>query len=443
MPGNYDESYELFADFINRQLVSVKSKLKNAEYYGRIRKAYDEIKSGNYMRFIDNYALLSKINSNIKDNLDVIDYLVKNNITKAPQMDEAMSAILSDSDLLKLVSNQESKEMLSGEEKKLSSIIDGTYNFETFKNALLNSGLKDEDIIAILTHEALKSTTVEKKHLPSLEEQTNEDTEEVKEYKELLDRVNELIEKNYHIIEEKPSNLIEMYKRTVKVSNMLEINDIFSEKDVLLCLHILHLIDLKNEANEVLKQKPIDLELVELSMEEITSAYERTVSSIEEYEKEQSESMPLDTTIYYFLEDGDSTFYLDNFTEEEKKNISALLEDLEMGLFDYERSKSSHSRVLQTVKKELNVFVNKRRNTSVSYVRINSKDLKDSKTLILSIDDFRRIFDTTISLLKTKGKLIDEAISKVKSSDEEFARQNQEFKDTLKGDLPREEVQSR
>ena len=41
MPGNYDESYELFTDFINKQLVSVRSKLKNAEYYGKIRKAYN------------------------------------------------------------------------------------------------------------------------------------------------------------------------------------------------------------------------------------------------------------------------------------------------------------------------------------------------------------------------------------------------------------------
>lgn len=443
MPGNYDESYELFTDFINKQLVSVRSKLKNAEYYGKIRKAYNEIKSGNYMRFIDNYALLSKINSNIKDNLDIIDFLVKNNITNAPQMDAAISTILNDSDLLRLAGNQESKEMLSGEEKQLTSIIDGTYDFETFKNALLNSGLSDEEIIAILTHEAEKSTKVEEKHqLPSLEEY-NEEREEVKELKELLDKVNELTHKYYYLIEDKPNNLISMYRRTIKGANMLEVNNMFNEKDVLLCMHVLNLIDLKDEANELLNQRPIDIELVEVSIDELTSAYENASQIKEEFEQEQSESIPLDTSIFYLLENGNPMFNLDDFSEEEKKNISALLQDLEMGLFDYERSKSSHSRVLQTVKKSLNVFVNKKRNTSVSYVRINSKDLKDSKTLVLSIDDYRRIFDTTVSLLKTKGKLIDEVISKIKLSDEQLIQSNEEFKSSLSLNSHGEEVPSR
>ena len=443
MPGKYDESYELFTDFINKQLVSVRSKLNNAEYYGKIRKAYNEIKSGNYMRFIDNYALLSKINSNIKDNLDIIDFLVKNNITDAPQMDEAISTILNDSDLLRLAGNHESKEILSGEEKQLTSIIDGTYDFETFKNALLNSGLSDEEIITILTHEAEKSTKVEEKHqLPSLEDY-NEEREEVKELKELLDKVNEFIDKYYYLIEDKPNNLISMYRRTIKGANMLEVNNMFSEKDVLLCMHVLNMIDLKDEANELLNQIPIDIELVEVSIDELTSAYENASVIKEEFEQEQSESIPLDTSIFYLLENGNPMFNLDDFSEEEKKNISALLQDLEMGLFDYERSKSSHSRVLQTVKKGLNVFVNKKRNTSVSYVRINSKDLKDSKTLVLSIDDYRRIFDTTVSLLKTKGKLIDEVISKIKSSDEQLIQSNEEFKSSLSLNSHGEEVPSR
>ena len=224
---------------------------------------------------------------------------------------------------------------------------------------------------------------------------------------------------------------------------MLEVNNMFSEKDVLLCMHILNMIDLKDEANELLNQRPIDIELVEVSIDELTSAYENASIIKEEFEQEQSESIPLDTSIFYLLENGNPMFNLDDFSEEEKKNISALLQDLEMGLFDYERSKSSHSRVLQTVKKSLNVFVNKKRNTSVSYVRINSKDLKDSKTLVLGIDDYRRIFDTTVSLLKTKGKLIDEVISKIKSSDEQLIQSNEEFKSSLSLNSHGEEVPSR
>jgi hypothetical protein len=258
-----------------------------------------------------------------------------------------------------------------------------------------------------------------------------------------MDKINKIIDKYYSLLENKPANLIEMSKNTMLSSNKLEVNDVFKEKDVLVCIHISYLIDLKSEGEKIVNTKPIDNEVFEIFIEDLEIACEKAMDAIIEYEKEQIESIPRESTLYFLLNDDKGFFNLDEMSAEEKKNIDAILSDLETGLFDYERKRNGHTIVKQSVRRDLNVFVNRKRNTCVSFIRINKEGFKESKVLVLGIDDFRKIFDTSKSILKTNSSLIDESVEKIIAQDEEFERKEQEFKDSLKDMLSKEEVKSK
>ena len=442
MPRDYEDAYKLFIDYINKQIDSLNSKLKNIDYFDMVRNIYNALKNGDYSVFINNYEVLSNINSNIKDELDNIKFFVQNGVTSIPQMKEAISSILNDKELLRIVSNTESKEMMIGKLKKLESISNGEADFETLKNALLNSDLDDEDIIAILTHEAQKTVSDEKKFLPSLEEDNSFNNEITKKHSEILDKINELLEKYYYLIESKPQNLIEMYRKTLNASKIEDISSIYTEKDVLACLFLINLLDLKTEANELLNSRPIDYSLIEVNTEELFERYNLAVEAIKNYEKELTDSIPLDASVYFVLDNGNPLFDVNSFNDEVKKNIVSLLKDLEMGLYDYERSKNAHTIVKQSIRKELNVFVNRKRNTSISFIRINSSSLKDSKVLILGIDESKNIFDKTKSILRSASSLIDSSILLISENNEEFISKEVAFKETLDKELSKGEVLS-
>ncbi len=433
--------YTLFKEYIEKQVKSTQEQLKGLEYNIRIRKIYKELQSKNSNKFIEYYGVLSQISEYIKDNLDVIDFLVKNNITSAPQMREAIENILADKDLLQLISFTESKELLEGKIQKLTSILDGTCDFETLKNALLDSDLNDECVIGILDAEAEKTVKPEKKKLPSLDNNNAINKEVMSKYNETIKKINKLVTRYYHLIQNKPSNLIEMYRKTLMGTNMKEINEVYQEKDVLVCLHILHLIDLKTEGEEVLNIKPVDYSLLEINIEELESAYEDATLIVEKYEKEQQEMVPQESTMYFLLDENNKLlFNLDSFSEDERRSISSILSDLEMGLFDYERNKSNHTIVKQSIRKDLNVFVNRKRNIAVSYIRINSEELEGSKVLVLSIEDIKKIFATSQSILRSNSKLVDDSISKVKENTEEYNALQASIKDEIDSSFQREEV---
>jgi excinuclease UvrABC nuclease subunit len=143
--------------------------MNNVEYNDKIKRIYNEIKNRKFSSFIKYYEVLSKVSSSIKDNLDVIDFLVKNSIVTVPQMDDAIGNILKDDQLLRIISNNDKKEPLQEELEILEGILSGKYNFEDFKRILLSSDLDNESIISILTHEAESSINVVKKQLPSLD----------------------------------------------------------------------------------------------------------------------------------------------------------------------------------------------------------------------------------------------------------------------------------
>ena len=437
MPNNYDKVFQLFLDYVNRQLTSVRSRIKNAEFSDKIREIYDQINGKNYNVCIDNYQLLSRISANVKTNLQTVDFLDKNGIASAPQMDIALKAIIDDKDLQRIVDRQYDKESLLAEEERLTSILEGRYDFESFKSVLLNSDLSLEDIITILDYEAEKSIVVEKKQLPSLE---NKNKAKLDSYQELIKRINGFVEKYYYLIEGKPSNLIEMYKKVLANSNIEGINKIYSQNDVLLCIHLLHLKDLLSEAEGILKEEPVDMELLEISEGDLTSSYEDAKKVSEKFEKEKSEDMPLDANLFFMLDRTEDQLDLDSFSQEDQKSILSCLQDLESGLFDYKRGKGNHTKVIQNIKKSLNVFINKKGNIAVSYVRINSKDLKDSKVLVLCIDSLGRIFDSSISLLNSRGELLDDFISKVESLDPVFVGESTKIKDSIYDKLSRKEV---
>lgn len=440
MPNDYEEYYSLFYDYIEKQIQSMQDKLKNVDQNSKLRKIYKDLESRNYLKFVEYYGVLSKVSSSLKDNLDVIDFLVKNNITSAPQMEEAIDKVLSDKTLLRLISNHESKEFLEGMLQKLISIKDGTCDFETLKNALLDSNLSEECIIGILTHEAEKSTEVEHKKLPSLDENNQENNEIISNCRSIIKKINKLTHDYYHVVKSKPNNIIDMYRKTISLTAMDKINDIYQEKDVLVCMHVLHLIDLKNEALDLLDAKPIDYSLIELCIEELTYSYEEAMKAIAEYEKQNIESMPQEASLYFLTESGETLFNIDGFNEEEKKNIVSILKDLEAGLFDYERNKGNHTIVRQSIRKDINVFVNRKRNMTVSYIRINSEELNESKVLVLSIADIRKIFDLSQSILRNNGKDIDENVSKIKENDSEYISKEEELRDEILSKLSVKEV---
>lgn len=433
MHKSYEEAYNLFINYIKTQIQSTQDRLKNIEQNSKLRRAYRELQGREPLKFIENYSVLSKVNPTVKENLDIIDYLVKNGIKEAPQMDEAINNVLTNQTLLKLVTNPVTKEILEGILEQLQTIIDGTYDFETFKNALLSSNLDDEDILTILDHKAEETYAPEKKQLPSLEDIRK--NEIVERYQGIATKINELLDKYYYLIEGKSPKLIELYRKTLKSASIKEMNEIYQEEDVLLCIHLLHLLELKGDGDEIFNVKPIDYSLIEISVEELTEAYEDALVVAKEYDELLSENESKPSNVCFL----DRGIDVDRFSSEEKSSINSILSDLEMGLFDYERNKTSHTIVRQTERKDLNVFVNRRRNMAVSYIRVNSEDI-ESKVVVLAIDDIRRIFDESKSVLRTNGKVIDETVSRIKENDTEFISELMAIRDEILSKLKEEEV---
>ncbi len=434
MPNNYEEAYSKFINYIERQLMSVQSKLKNVEYYNIIKKMINDLsnsaKSKDYSKFMEYYNVLSRISDDVKDNLDIICYLAVHNTCDIPQMEEAIQKVFSDKSLLKMISYNESKELLEGKKEKLTSIIDGTCDFETLKNALLDSDLEDEEMIVILMHEAQKTILTSRKKLPSLE--VNENEKIINSNNEIINKINILIEKYYPLVSSKPNKLVEMYKKLATPDNIDSINSMYSEKDVRVCLHILYLIKLKEERDEVLNSKPVDYQLLELNTLELLKEYELSCLAISEFEKERMENIPQETSVYFLIDPNKASFDLSDLSDEEKKTIESMIKDLESGLFDYERNKNAHTMVKQNICKDLNVFVNRKKNICISYIRVNSK------VLILCFGTSRDIFDLSKSILNTNKSLINKTISNIRDNDEEFISSEEEFRNALNQSFPKE-----
>ena len=282
-----------------------------------------------------------------------------------------------------------------------------------------------------------KKEKISHEQLPDLEsinEETEEENPMVLNYLNIKDKVSDFINKYYFLIENKSLVQVKYYKELIRINNEESIVNYFNNNDELLSIYLYMLIDFKDEADKLIKHTPIDETLLELYIYEMQETLASALETAKKYEEENIEEAPIETKVYFLLNDEGKMFNENFESEEDKKYVDALISELEIGSFDYLRIKGkglNHTKVQQTVRKDLNVFVNRKRNYSVSYLRVNTGE--EAKTLVLNIDDARNIFSSTISMLKNPdiAKKIYEAIEKIKSKDEEFNKSQTDYKRVL------------
>jgi hypothetical protein len=315
--------------------------------------------------------------------------------------------------------------------ESLKAVKDGTASFDVFKDVLLHSDLSDEDVLTILRGKAFESIIVEKEESKFTEIKKEDNPK----YKEIDDKVEALIQKYYYLLEEKKTisdNLFKMYEKFLNIKSLDQdnkghlVDDIkgFSNKEVSLALLITYLIS-KKQLFETIDNE----ELKELYYEELESVYEAALEIGQLYDKEKLEELPLDANVYFLLENGKPLFDLDSLNDHEREILQELYRELELGKFDYVRGKSSHARVEQNIRKDINVFVNKKSSYKISFIRVSNENLTDSKVLILSFENTRsrNIYSTSMYILNNKSDLIDDALERIKTQDETFISEQQAF----------------
>ena len=433
-----------FNDYLLLHINELNEEIRVLKSSNDSKRIYDELNdSKEPNKFLSFYSELLLIDASFKEDLDIIKYLVDNNLLGVVQLDEAMERIKNTPSFISLkssISSTKDIKELTDEIDLCNKILNGeTVDFNDFLAILENSTLSEEEKLEVLRVKALESTKLDKTHeqLPDLEsisEEAEEENPMVLNYLNIKDKVSDFINKYYFLIENKSLVQVKYYKELIRINNEESIVNYFNNNDELLSIYLYMLIDFKDEADKLIKHTPIDETLLELYIYEMQETLASALETAKKYEEENIEEAPIETKVYFLLNDEGKMFNENFGSEEDKKYVDALISELEIGSFDYLRIKGkglNHTKVQQTVRKDLNVFVNRKRNYSVSYLRVNTGE--EAKTLVLNIDDARNIFSSTISMLKNPeaAKKIYEAIEKIKSKDEEFNKSQTDYKRVL------------
>ena len=423
--NNVDDSIIKFNMYLKSY---INSSLSKAYEIGKKLKSgnlYDELVSNKRpFKFIQRRSELIKIDPSFDKYLKIIEYFVSNNVTDAPQVEDAMSAILNSESMTKKrdeIDLKEQKKELELEAEKCKKILNGeSVGYDFYLSMLDKSFLTNREELDLLLAKCYESTKlIREKDLKTpdiveIKEEYNID-ELLSKYDELRIKAEQFISENYHLIESDTARQCTYAKEVADSIKSASELDNYSVLDKKIIIEIFYLIRLKKETERIINSDIIDGDSLALELMFLDEALEKCNETSAKYKLELREDIMPSTSNISLLDVYGLTFDVDKFSDKEKVRLENLIKSLDAGNHDYIIKNGDHSKMLQDVIDE-SVYINRDYKTCIAYIRVTP-----DKVLIVHASN-GDIFKETNNILKKNRLSIEKQAELIKANDEGYIK---------------------
>ncbi len=419
------------------------------------------------------------LDPNLDNSIRVIDFFLAHDAMDAEQVQMALDSITKNDYFKKRVvlesKGEDQVHRVEAELEKVGAVLRREqYDFDYFLTLLDQSGLEEEDQLAVLTKEAWDScvkanhkkktspessktktvepvvqavepkkvevepiTVMESQEVPApvIVEVPHEEvvpTEEPKQdlfaplrerYTALSKEINDYLSQYSYLYQGKSEKEIELAKNLAACEKEMKMTDdtgeidtsSFSYVEERLMVQLLELSMYKEELQTVFANETQNQDVYEeasLYLDETEGLLHEVKDSVDEYNaSKQEEAHPTASKIFFLLDKNSPCFDLTHFNASEKKRIQLLMDRLERGIEDPEMS-NRHTKVQKKLKTDYDMYVVRSSNMACCYTKAGNDSL-----VILTFAPAGEIFDQAIYISKRYDREINSLVTKIKEKD--------------------------
>ena len=414
---NLDAVLKKFNDFVELCINDIKNKLGNID---KIIEDYNFVlmlaRNFSIEFIIANKGKIIELDSKLTNNINILDFFYKKNMTNIEQVQVALNEIKQSKIFTLNYNLQQSNSQKNSLEEKLkiynAALNSETTDLEKYVQVVEESNLSENEKLTLYV--ALAHDTVPHK----LErKETNDNSQLESEYSTLKDVAQSYINKYYELTSSKDPKYI-FYAKSIASTKLSddEFEDSYIEERLI--VSIFELISAKKDANSI-DDLAFSIEILKDKIEQVEK-----LSRKYEKEKELESQNENSSEIYYLNSEGNLLFNMDSFNSEQKEKIAYLTEKILNGNFDYQKGKK-HTKMMTKYKEE-SVFINKSSNMGCAFIRIDA-----DKVLILNFDSVKSIFDSTKRMLNSNADLIKSCKTKILNNDTQELTNQELIKEKL------------
>ena len=433
-----DDSMIKFNMYLRSYINSSLSKSTEITRKLRSGNLYDELASNKRpFKFTQLRSELIKVDPSFDRYLKIIEFFVENNVTDAPQVEEAMNAIMNSESMTKKrdeLELKEKKKQLDSEIEKCKKILNGEeVEYDFYLSMLDRSFLTNREELDLLIAKCYESTKLIREkdlHTPDIVEIGEEyDIDELcKEYDDLKVSAESFISEYYHLIENDTARQCTYAKEVADSVRGIEDIKEFSTSDKKIIILIFYLIRLKKEIERNINSENVNGEDLSIELMFLADTIEEARRTSEEYKEEvKEEIMPSESSIS-ILDVYGLTFDIDKFNDKEKSRLNSLLKSLDAGNHDYIVKNNDHSKMLQKVIPD-SVYINRDYKTCIAYIRVTP-----DKVLVVHASN-GDIFKETYVILKKNRLSIEKQAELIRDNDEGYIKLQSQILSNLLGKL--------
>ncbi len=441
-----------FKDYLENYARSLKRAISKCEsFIDNGQSIIDFKKRPTVDNLLQMRPILSTIDDEIADQIKVINYFVENGVSDIEQVSIAIDKILSSKALdnyLDDLPNQENlRERQVDELERVKPLIEGDdYDFVYMNDLLSQSKLSDEEQIAVLLNETLKrcpkrvdqaEISVDVASLIGEEEGKRDDVRTLyANYREISDKLNETISKNYRYVEGKNEEQIKAAKAIVDAikearRDNVDFNlDDYNYLDMRMLVYVVELIEMRDALEKEFERDKPNYDDVSLYMMELGDVMGEIDETMVELEKDEREENGSPSKVVFFLDDdGNPLFDTSAFKTDDNKRVKMLLDKLENGFYDYD-NKTSHAKVRMAKKTDYHVYCKKSGQMACTYIRVN-----DDTILLLDIDSATKIYDNAKHIVDKYDDSIKKRLGDIRNNDERVLTASAAFAESFASNL--------
>ena len=298
-----DDSMIKFNMYLKSYINSSLSKSTEITRKLRSGNLYDELASNKRpFKFTQLRSELIKVDPSFDRYLKIIEFFVENNVTDAPQVEEAMNAIMNSESMTKKrdeLELKEKKKQLDSEIEKCKKILNGEeVEYDFYLSMLDRSFLTNREELDLLIAKCYESTKLIREkdlHTPDIVEIGEEyDIDELcKEYDDLKVSAESFISEYYHLIENDTARQCTYAKEVADSVRGIEDIKEFSTSDKKIIILIFYLIRLKKEIERNINSENVNGEDLSIELMFLADTIEEARRTSEEYKEEVKEEINL------------------------------------------------------------------------------------------------------------------------------------------------------
>lgn len=433
-----DDSIIKFNMYLRSYINSSLSKTTEISKKLKSGSLYDEL-AGNKrpFKFTQLRSELIKIDPTFDKYLKIIEFFVENNVTDAPQVEEAMNAILNSESMTKKrdeLELKEKKKQLDSEIEKCKKILNGEeVEYDFYLSMLDRSFLTNREELDLLIAKCYESTKLIREkdlHTPDIVEIGEEyDIDALcSEYDRLKIDAETFISSYYHLIQNDTARQCTYAKEVADSVRAIEDIKLFNDPEKKIIVLMFYLIRLKKEIERIINSEKVNGEDLSIELMFLTDTIEEAKKTSELYNEEVKEDIMPSVSNISILDVYGLTFDIDKFNDKERNRLNSLIRSLNDGNHDYIVKNNDHSKMLQNVIPD-NVYINRDYKTCIAYLRVTP-----DRVLIIHASN-GDIFKETYAILKKNRLSIEKQAELIRDNDEGYSKLQSQILSNLLGKL--------